>query len=82
MFYTTVSLFQVYASLWAATSAVPGIGETLAVGSTYFLSASVTILSFSLSMVAWCRLRGKDVSELGEADNKSSFKRQDDKDVL
>merc|ERR1712039_366505 len=62
---------QVYASLWAATSAVPGIGETLAVGSTYFLSASVTILSFSLSMVAWCRLRGKDVSELGEAYNKS-----------
>ena len=46
---------QVYASLWKETSAVPGLGETLWVGSTFFVSAVLTCTALALSLVAWCR---------------------------
>jgi len=69
-----IFMTQIYASIWKATSAVPGIGETLWIGSTFFVSASVTTVSFSLALMAWCKLKGKDISELGEKENKSTFK--------
>ena len=35
---------KVYASVWKATSIVPGLGETLWIGSGYFLSAGLALL--------------------------------------
>ena len=43
-------------------------------GSAYFLSASVTFLTFLLSLVAWWRLRGKDISDLGGVQRQASYK--------
>ena len=43
-------------------------------GSAYFLSASVTFFTFLLSLVAWWRLRGKDISDLGASQSKAEFR--------
>lgn len=61
------------------TSPVPGAGETLWIGGTFFVSASITVVSFSLSMVAWCKLKGKDITELGGSNTeKASFQMKDE----
>jgi len=59
-----IMMTQAYASLWKATSAVPGIGETYWVGSCFFVSAILTTIAFTLSIIGWCRLGGKDISDL------------------
>ena len=59
-----MAMTQIYASLWKATSAVPGIGETYWVGSCFFLSAIITGFALLLSIIAWIRLGGKDITEL------------------
>jgi len=59
-----MAMSQVYASLWMATSAVPGVGETVWVGSCFFLSAILTTVALALSIIGWCRLGGKDISAL------------------
>merc|ERR1711892_228982 len=70
-----IFMTQIYASLWKATSAVPGIGETVWVGSCFFLSAILTCVALFLSLLAWFKLGGKDISELGEQKQpKASFK--------
>jgi len=72
-----IFMTQIYASLWKATSEVPGIGETVWVGSCFFLSAIFTCIALFLSLLAWCKLGGKDISELGQdkqQQHKSSFK--------
>jgi len=70
---------QIYASLWAVTSPVPGAGETLWIGGTFFVSASITVISFSLSLIAWCKLKGKDITELDGTNNgQSSFRRKEE----
>ena len=38
------------------------------------MSASVTVVSFSLSVMAWFKLKGKDITELDENEKKSTFK--------
>jgi hypothetical protein len=63
-----ILMTQVYASLWAATSTVPGIGETYWVGSCFFLSAILTTSALALSLMGWCHLGGKDISELDKAE--------------
>ena len=73
-------ILQIYASLWKATSAVPGIGETLWVGSFFFLSASLTVFSFLLSMMAWWKLKGRDINDLGTK-TASSFKKKIDANI-
>ena len=46
---------KVYASVWKATSLVPGLGETLWIGSGYFLSAGLALLgrTFKIYNVLW-----------------------------
>ena len=46
---------KVYASVWKATSIVPGLGETLWIGSGYFLSAGLALLgrTFKIYNVLW-----------------------------
>ena len=50
------------------------LSPLLCPGSAYFLSASVTFLTFLLSLVAWWRLRGKDISDLGGVQRQASYK--------
>ena len=65
--------------MWAVTSPVPGAGETLWIGGTFFVSASITVISFSLSLIAWCKLKGKDITELDGTNNgQSSFRRKEE----
>ena len=78
--YKTTFILQIYASLWKATSAVPGIGETLWVGSFFFLSASLTVFSFLLSMMAWWKLKGRDINDLGNKTT-ASFKQKIDSNI-
>merc|ERR1719239_1070898 len=59
-----IMMTQAYASLWKATSAVPGIGETYWVGTCFFVSAILTTIALTLSIIGWCRLGGKDISDL------------------
>jgi len=63
-----IGMTQIYASLWKVTGAVPGLGETLWVGTTFFVSAGLTTIALILSMIGWCRLGGKDISELDAPD--------------
>ena len=44
-----MAMTQLYASLWKATSGVPGIGETMWIGSSFFASASITVVKRYLS---------------------------------
>ena len=76
----TYFILQIYASLWKATSAVPGIGETLWVGSFFFLSASLTVFAFLLSMMAWWKLKGRDINDLGKKTD-ASFKKKIDSNI-
>ena len=70
-----MAMTQIYASLWKATSTVPGIGETVWVGSCFFLSAILTCIALFLSVLAWCKLGGKDISELDRKETEpASFK--------
>ena len=70
-----MAMTQVYASLWKATSTVPGIGETQWVGSCFFLSAILTTIALLLSVIAWFRLGGKDITELGrEEPTRATFR--------
>lgn len=70
-----IFMTQIYASLWKATSTVPGIGETVWVGSCFFLSAILTCVALFLSLLAWCKLGGKDISELDKKEApQASFK--------
>ena len=78
--YVQCLMLQIYASLWKATSAVPGIGETLWVGSFFFLSASLTVFSFLLSMMAWWKLKGRDINDLGMK-SQVSFKKKIDSNI-
>ena len=78
--YETSFFSQIYASLWKATSAVPGIGETLWVGSFFFLSASLTVFAFLLSMMAWWKLKGRDINDLGKKEA-ASFKKTTDSNI-
>ena len=73
-------ILQIYASLWKATSAVPGIGETLWVGSFFFLSASLTVSAFLLSMMAWWKLKGRDINDLGQK-TAATFKKTTDSNI-
>ena len=34
---------------------VPGLGETMWVGSCFFVSAILTTIAFTLSIIGWCR---------------------------
>jgi len=72
-----MAMTQIYASLWKATSTVPGIGETVWVGSCFFISAILTTVALALSLVAWCKLGGKDINQLDEEEKEApreSFK--------
>ena len=66
-----MAMTQIYASLWKATSTVPGIGETLWVGACFFLSAIVSGFGLILSIVAWIRLGGRDIGELDVQESKA-----------
>ena len=59
-----IAMTQVYASLWKATGAVPGLGETWWVGACFFLSAILTTAALLLSVIGWWRLGGRDISDL------------------
>merc|ERR1712062_761653 len=37
---------------------------TYSVGSCFFVSAILTTIAFALSIIGWCRLSGKDISDL------------------
>eukprot|EP00090_Calanus_glacialis_P009730 TRINITY_DN18129_c0_g1_i1.p1 TRINITY_DN18129_c0_g1~~TRINITY_DN18129_c0_g1_i1.p1 ORF type:complete len:508 (-),score=86.66 TRINITY_DN18129_c0_g1_i1:102-1625(-) len=74
-----MAMTQIYASLWKATSTVPGIGETQWVGSCFFLSAILTSIALFLSIMAWFRLGGKDITELDRKEpTKATFQQNNE----
>ena len=50
------------------------------VGSFFFLSASLTVFSFLLSMMAWWKLKGRDINDLGNTTT-DSFKKKIDENI-
>jgi len=60
-----IFMSQLYATVWKAID-TPELRETLWIGGTSFLSAGISVFAFLLSLIAWRRLRGRDIDDIGK----------------